>query len=473
MAQTAQGSSFRPVAEEPSMSRMTINDVSSIDTSATPITVPQPQKWQSSTEAQAHRPHGNFYISEPARRPQYHRAQRSYVSLGEDIPEEWSHSGAQCGLPAIRNHWESEPTSPTYGSDSSQLARSSASVLYSMPQLPKMVGFGRYRHSSTATEEWVREKFCYQLDEIAPLVGDELTIPGCPPRNLAGRKGSDISTNSSSSNLVEEEIDPATGSIIHRGFSTISNPVTPNLSGHRRTHGWNMNRRQGSASIQNGYELLDTGEELANLFQNFDHQSEVEPAATTSHVGPLSIAYHRRRRLNTHREYRHRRTAGQGNRIGGQQTNHTRHLKDYRKITAETATDDDGDDALKDLREGSNGAVDQRRVCRQPGTEAQNAARNHDFALRKTSGPPERSSRLTSTEKHTSSRCAQTQRKRTSLVARKQNKDEGKSKTGGSRKKAETVIRISEVLKQNVEPNKASSLEQRPYWCPKLSIGLL
>ncbi|KAI9879396.1 MAG: hypothetical protein M1830_008615 [Pleopsidium flavum] len=421
-AQIEQRSSSQPIAAGPFTSRVTTNEVTDTDTSATSTTVPQPQEGQSSAQAQAYRPRINSYIDERARGVQYYRAQRSYVSFEEKIFEERNHPGAQCGQPAVRNRYESEPTSSTDSSDSSQRPRSSASFHYSVPQLPKMVGFGRYRHSSAATDEWVREKFCYQLDEIIPFVGDVITLPGCPPRRLAGRKGSDTSTNSTSSNLMEEEVDPVTGCIIQRGFSATSDL---DLSRRRRPRGWDMNRKQCPGSIQSGYELLDRGEELANLLsQNSGQQSEVEPAAAAGQIGPLPIVYHRSRGLNIQQEYRYKQIAGQGNNIDGQQNNNTRRPQNYSKIIAAKATDDVGHDILKDMPEG----FDQRRVWREPATEAQNAAPNHDCAQPTISDSPEQSSRLASTEKPKSSQGAKKQRKKIHLVAGKRPRVKGRAK---------------------------------------------
>ncbi|KAI9819868.1 MAG: hypothetical protein M1827_006437 [Pycnora praestabilis] len=143
-------------------------------------------------------------IPERARKPLLQRAQRSCLSFDDlgppNGPEEYS--------PQQRPHSADE--------------RPEKKFLYLVPPLPEMVGWGRYRRSATATEEWVQESLEKELEATTPLLrGDGFEIPGCPS-SIFRRSSSNDSASSISLFNGEPEIDPVTGSVITRGFFSAS-----------------------------------------------------------------------------------------------------------------------------------------------------------------------------------------------------------------------------------------------------------
>ncbi|KAI9766101.1 MAG: hypothetical protein M1840_006808 [Geoglossum simile] len=244
-------------------------------------------------------PRSKSYITETTRRPRFRREDRSYVTHDSLLPDEeypnWypPERPSSGNTDQTNNSMQSATHSSVIGSDNGRSA-SCAPLLYPVPKLPEMVGYGRFRRSKTATEEWFKENLAKELPAMSPLVSDGFFVRGPHAHPFQSRKESDASTISSTYGrpVVSED-----GSIIVRGFVSASSSVTTSgtLGNMTQESSWRSDLgNQEPASLHAGYDCscpgsnIDTRIHSNGIASSSDYTAEVRqsPVATTPSQRP-------------------------------------------------------------------------------------------------------------------------------------------------------------------------------------------
>ncbi|KAI9775468.1 MAG: hypothetical protein M1839_001085 [Geoglossum umbratile] len=182
-------------------------------------------------------PRSKSYITESTRRPRFRREDRSCVTHDCLLPDEeypnWypPERPSSSSTETTNSSTRSVGPSSVSGPDSGRSA-SCAPLLYPVPKLPEMIGYGRFRRSKTATDEWFKENLAKELRALSPLVSDGFFVRGPPVHPFQSRKESDASTISST---YGQPVVSKDGSIIVRGFVSASSSVATSGTLENRT----------------------------------------------------------------------------------------------------------------------------------------------------------------------------------------------------------------------------------------------
>jgi hypothetical protein len=239
-------------------------------------------------------PRSKSYITETTRRPRFRREDRSYITHDCLLPDEeypnWypPERPSSSSTDLTNNSTRSATHSSVIGSDNGRSV-SCAPLLYPVPKLPEMIGYGRFRRSKTATEEWFKENLAKELRAMSPLVSDGFFVHGPHVYPFLSRKESDASTISSTYGrpVVSED-----GSIIVRGFVSASSSITTSgtLGNRTQESSWRSDLGNGEpASPHVSYDCscpvpnIDDRIQSSGIAGPSDYTAEIRqsPAATT------------------------------------------------------------------------------------------------------------------------------------------------------------------------------------------------